>query len=202
MRFFRSRRDGTDDTRPGNGQTRPAPRVIGHTLISDTLQVHADLLGQDDLTVSGRVRGNVSGRHVVILAGGIVDGSLLASSLDIDGQVGGSAQAMEITVGPRGYVAAGLHAKGAVDIAGVVNGDVSSAVASVQAGATVDGSIQATDRVSVSGVVRGRIECFTVHITGSGEVHGTVIHNQITIDEGGLVDGPRPWRPPAHFNRG
>ncbi len=97
-------------------------------------------------------------------------------------------------LGPRVRIIGRLESIDCVEIRGMLDGDVDSTMLIVGEGGRVDGFISA-DAVHIAGTVTGRIEAITVKIAKSATVIGAIIHNNIEIETGATLDGPRPWRP-------
>ena len=100
-----------------------------HAVISRGMMILGDIVFDGHLTIDGKVYGNVmSGDgtigHVSVLANGVVNGNIRASSAVIDGCVNGSVQTTE-----RTSILTGAR----------VSGDVRYRVVEVQFGAIVEG---------------------------------------------------------------
>lgn len=91
-----------------------------------------------------------------------------------------------------------LDSAGDIRVAGTVDGNINSRTLIVNGGGCVNGSVMA-ESVRVLGTVRGRIEARSVSIAGSARVVGDIFHHELTIEEGAVLDGLRPWRPSQYF---
>lgn len=78
-------------------------RIDAGTTLSGTLDC------KGDLAIGGVVEGNLRGRRLAILAGGSVNGDIVAESVFIDGRFEGVASATELQLGPRAHVVGDLH---------------------------------------------------------------------------------------------
>ncbi len=97
-------------------------------------------------------------------------------------------------LGPRVRIIGRLESVDCVEIRGMLDGDVDSTMLIIGEGARVDGFISA-DAVHIAGTVTGRIEAIAVKIARSATVIGAIVHNNLEIETGATLDGPRPWRP-------
>ena len=97
-------------------------------------------------------------------------------------------------LGPRVRVIGRLESVDCVEIRGMLDGDVDSTMLIIGEGARVDGVISA-DAVHIAGTVTGRIEAIAVKVAKSATVIGSIVHNNLEIESGATLDGPRPWRP-------
>ena len=97
-------------------------------------------------------------------------------------------------LGPRVRVIGQLKSVDCVEIRGMLDGDVDSTMLIIGEGGRVDGFISA-DAVHIAGTVTGRIEAIAVKIARSATVIGAIVHNNLEIESGATLDGPRPWRP-------
>lgn len=110
------------------------------------------------------------------------------------GAVSGQNGIHRSVLGPRVRIIGRLESVDCVEIRGMLDGDVDSTMLIVGEGGCVDGFISA-DAVHIAGTVTGRIEAITVKIAKSATVIGAIIHNNLEIERGATLDGPRPWRP-------
>ncbi len=97
-------------------------------------------------------------------------------------------------LGPRVRIIGRLESVDCVEIRGMLDGDVDSTILIIGEGGRVDGFISA-DAVHIAGTVTGRIEAIAVKIARSATVIGAIVHNNLEIESGATLDGPRPWRP-------
>ena len=76
--------------------TEPHSSVIGNdlTLLGENITI----ISQRKLRVSGDVRGNVHGKHVVITESGSVRGTVSAESIEVQGKVDGSIRAVNVVL--------------------------------------------------------------------------------------------------------
>ena len=81
-----------------------------------------------------------------------------------------------------------LKSKGEIQVDGTIEGDVTGGDLTISPGGRVDGSITA-ERVHVSGSVEGRIEAKTVVITKTAKVLGDVVHQDLEVEAGALIEG-------------
>ena len=96
-------------------------------------------------------------------------------------------------LGPRVRIIGQLKSVDCVEIRGMLDGDVDSTMLIIGEGGRVDGFISA-DAVHIAGTVTGRIEAIAVKVARSATVIGAIIHNNLEIETGAKLDGPRPWR--------
>lgn len=93
-----------------------------------------------------------------------------------------------------------LTCVGEVHIDGEIGGDVRGRSVSVGAGGVVMGDIKA-EFADIAGTVHGRIEAFSVSLSKSAEVDGTITHYELDIEPGAKIDSRRPWRPESYFDQ-
>lgn len=87
-----------------------------------------------------------------------------------------------------------LQCDGDIRIDGTVEGDIASRSVTVSEGAHVDGEITA-ESVHIAGSVNGHIDAISVTLAATARVVGNVTHNTLSLEDGAVIDGLRPWRP-------
>lgn len=93
-----------------------------------------------------------------------------------------------------------LRSDGDLRVDGTVQGNITSRSVIVGEGARVDGEIVA-QTIHVAGLVNGNIDAMSVTLAKSAKVVGNVTHNSLAIEDGAVIDGLRPWRPPTGLIR-
>lgn len=93
------------------------------SIISTDMTVRGGLVGAGDLQIEGKVFGRVEVDHIVIAAGGLVEGDVVAKEISISGTFSGTIRA--------GAVALSSTAK--------VQGEILHEVLSIEAGAQIEG---------------------------------------------------------------
>lgn len=93
-----------------------------------------------------------------------------------------------------------LRSDGDLRIDGAVQGDITGRSVTIGEGARVDGEIVA-ETVHVAGLVNGNIDAMLVTLAKTAKVVGNVTHNSLSIEDGAVLDGLRPWRPPTGLIR-
>ncbi len=81
-----------------------------------------------------------------------------------------------------------LISDGVVDFDGKLDGNIKCRLLYVRTNAVVNGEITA-DEVFISGIVRGTVSARNVVLHTGGYVDGIVMHETITIEDGGTMDG-------------
>jgi cytoskeletal protein CcmA (bactofilin family) len=84
------------------------------------------IISQNKLRVSGKIHGDVHGKHVVISKDGSVIGTVCAEKIEVSGEVRGSIRALTVA----------LHESARVD------GDIMHQTLSISEGAEFDGRVQ------------------------------------------------------------
>lgn len=96
-------------------------------------------------------------------------------------------------LGPDLQVLGEVHYRGPLEIHGAVGGIVRCPQAYIREGAWIRGELIA-DQVWVDGFVEGQITANTVTLASNARVIGTIFHNILTMENGALHEGLRPWR--------
>ncbi len=91
-----------------------------------------------------------------------------------------------------------LRSLGCIEIHGHVHGNVFGDKLIIGPKGVVEGALFGFT-VRVEGTVVGRIESNSVTVTASARINGNVCHNSLEIEDGALIVGLRPWRPPRTF---
>ncbi len=91
-------------------------------------------------------------------------------------------------IGTSMKVTGDLDSEGAVQIEGVVEGDVRCAEVTVGTGGHVLGQIQA-ETANINGTVTGEIQARRVVLSATARVTGDILHEELTIEAGGFVEG-------------
>ena len=76
--------------------TASVPKVP--TIISADMTIRGDLIGAGDLQIEGNVHGRIDVDHLVIAAGGSVEGDVVAKKVRISGALDGSLSADQVTL--------------------------------------------------------------------------------------------------------
>lgn len=76
--------------------TANVPKVP--TIISADMTIRGDLIGAGDLQIEGNVHGRIDVDHLVIAAGGSVEGDVVAKKVRISGALDGSLSADQVTL--------------------------------------------------------------------------------------------------------
>ena len=97
-------------------------------------------------------------------------------------------------------VTGGLRSAGDIRVDGDVQGDIAGRSVTVSEGARVEGDIIA-ETVHIAGSVIGHIDSISVTLARTARVVGNVTHNALSIEDGAVLDGLRPWRPPTGLIR-
>ena len=87
-----------------------------------------------------------------------------------------------------------LTRPGEIEVRGRVEGTIHSRRVTVGAGGLVEGRIFA-ESVCIHGSVRGPVIATSVAVTKTARVIGSITHNELSIEPGAYMKGPRPWRP-------
>lgn len=91
-------------------------------------------------------------------------------------------------------IAAGMHvlgsiiSDGALDIDGKIDGNVRGETITVRPNGAIRGDVVA-DIVHVYGEIRGLVKARVVMLYADSQVHGTIMHESVTIEDGAVVDG-------------
>ncbi len=87
-----------------------------------------------------------------------------------------------------------LTGLGEIEVRGTVEGTIRSRRVIVGESGLVEGSIFA-ESVRIHGSVRGPVTAISVAVTKTARVIGSITHNELSIEPGAYMKGPRPWRP-------
>ena len=101
-------------------------------------------------------------------------------------------------IGPDDAVVGDMESDGTLTIFGRVMGDVHGHTVVVEQGGVIEGKVVA-QRALICGRVSGQVVATEVGIEGTAVVLGSIIHHNLAIEPGALVEGRRPWRPRAVF---
>ncbi len=75
-----------------------AGRAKSGSFISNGLDVVGNIESKGDIEICGRVTGDVTGRGILLAATGIVEGSIIADTIDVLGHVNGPITAITVTL--------------------------------------------------------------------------------------------------------
>lgn len=92
------------------------------------------------------------------------------------------------------WIVGELRAKSEIQVDGSIKGDLYGRAISVGPKGYVEGTLHASS-VRIAGTLYGRVEANDVVILASAQIVGNICHNTITVEEGAIIDGLRPWRP-------
>ena len=120
-----------------------------------------------------KIKGEVTGDEDLVIQGS-VDGSI-------------TLKAHAVSVGESGKVSADINAK-SVKIDGEVNGDIKCLSLVQGPSSKIKGAIIAKS-ASLSGAVEGSIDAGDLVISSSARIGGDVVYENVTIEQGGHVDG-------------
>lgn len=101
-------------------------------------------------------------------------------------------------IGPEDAVMGDMESNGTLTIFGKVFGNVHGHTVVVEQGGEIEGRVVA-QRALICGRVSGQVVATEVGIEGTAVVLGSIIHHNLAIEPGALVEGRRPWRPRAVF---
>lgn len=112
---------------PGLPGEKPMPETI--VSIGQSIQIKGDLIGNEDLTIEGKVDGTISlkDHHLTIGPNGHITADIHAKTVKVVGEVVGNITADKVEVGPTGkmkgditapnlVLADGARFKGSVDM--------------------------------------------------------------------------------------
>ena len=108
--------------------------------------------------------------------------------------------------GGRSVIAAGARVDGTLSgnvdlrIDGAVTGEVRGRTITVNPRAEVEATLKAW-AIDVAGAMRGRIEALTVNVARTAVIDATIIHHRLSIEDGAVVKGLKPWHPMAEMTR-
>jgi cytoskeletal protein CcmA (bactofilin family) len=116
---------------PGNGRASPfgAASTMGTSVIGTDLTILGEkitIISQNRLQIDGDVRGDVSGKQVVIGEDGSVIGTVCAEQIEVRGGVRGAIKAQTVTLHPTAEV----------------EGDIFHQTLSISEGAQFDGRVR------------------------------------------------------------
>lgn len=121
----------------GNGRASPfgAPTTMGTSVIGTDLAILGEkitIISQNKLQIDGDIRGDVTGKQVVIGEEGSVIGTVCAEQIEVRGGVCGAIKAHSVTLHPTS----------------VVEGDIFHQTLSISEGAQFDGRVRRAKDVS------------------------------------------------------
>jgi cytoskeletal protein CcmA (bactofilin family) len=115
-------------TKPGLPVNKPKTELEVPSVIAEGIEIIGDLNAETEIQVNGTVRGNLKANRVIIGRTGMIDGSINADTVTIDGTILGNTIAKEaaleahariegeITISGDMSMAAGARLQGAVTI--------------------------------------------------------------------------------------
>ncbi len=92
-----------------------------------------------------------------------------------------------------------VESAGDVLVDGTVEGNINTQNVVINEGAHIVGSIVA-ETAQISGSVTGRVVAVSVNLARTAKVVGSIFHNDLSIEDGAVLDGLKPWRPVQHFS--
>lgn len=93
-----------------------------------------------------------------------------------------------------------LRTDGHIEVNGRIEGTTNSRSILVREDGWVEGTVFA-DIAEIRGTVIGAVRATTVIIGNHARIHGSIFHNELTIEPGAQLEGRRPWRPQLDRNQ-
>lgn len=106
-------------TRKNEGKSTP-------TILSRDLKIEGDLLSKGLVEIEGHVHGSIRGNSVIIREDGIVEGEIMAETLNIKGRFKGSIKSKNVSISSKANV----------------NGEIAYSTLCVEDGACIDGQFK------------------------------------------------------------
>ncbi|MDP3261632.1 MAG: polymer-forming cytoskeletal protein [Tabrizicola sp.] len=103
---------------PNENQKWPQPAAQGapRSVLSNDLVIEGDITSLGPVDIHGKVQGSVRAPNIVIVADGVVEGSVTAIDLTIAGTLTGEAEAESANLAPQSSVTADItHSKIAIE---------------------------------------------------------------------------------------
>ncbi len=96
------------------------------TILAHDLKINGEISGSGLIEIEGAVKGTINGNSVIVREGGIVEGTIIAESLNIKGKFEGNIKAKNISIEGKA----------------TVMGEIEYSSLSVEDGACVDGQFK------------------------------------------------------------
>ena len=182
---------GKSNTSKATKNVGSSSKISSATIITSCMTVNGDFQGTDTIHVDGTIQGNIKVNNTLVIGkSGMVEGSIEAKHVIINGELNGSIKCDNLEVMETGKVSDHIMAKHLI-LDGTINGDI-TAEESIEI--LVNSNINATNlkskTITVNGSVKGTlIATELLEIQSKGFVEGTITVKNIKTEEGGRVIG-------------
>lgn len=111
-----------------------------------------------------------------------------------------SESALPTMIGVGAVITGDLCCDGEIQIDGRIEGNVESPNVTVGRDGSVHGQVTGSS-VVVHGIINGRIDSDEVFVAATGRVTGDVVHRNLSIEEGGFLEGHCRHRDSVDFSK-
>ncbi len=164
--------------------------TLTNTLITKEMELEGNLKGEGSVQIEGIFTGNIEVNSVVIGEDGIVNGTIKAKNVIINGWLNGSINCSTLEIMPNGSVSKEIQVK-KVLIAGVANGTIEAQEEiKLERLAKVNVTLMKGKNIIVNGLFRGKLIASELLIIGSnGSITGEISVKNIKTLDGGKLRG-------------
>ncbi len=163
---------------------------IKNTLISQEMELEGILKGEGAVQIEGIFTGDIEVTSVVIGENGIVNGTIKAKNVIVNGYLNGSVSCSALEIMPNGSVSKAIQVQ-KVLIAGIANGTIEAQEEiKLERIAKVNVTLMKGKNIIVNGLFRGKLIASELLIIGSnGSITGEITVKNIKTYEGGKLRG-------------
>ncbi len=102
------------------------------TIIAKDLKIEGNIVGTGSLEIEGNIRGIIHGNSVILREEGVIEGEVIADSLNIRGRFNGNVRAKNVSISSRAKI----------------TGIIEYGTLSVEDGAYIDGQFKQLEKIS------------------------------------------------------
>ena len=169
---------------------KPKPKQNTSTIISKGINIVGNITGSDFIQVEGVLDGNITVDNITIGASGVVNGTIKAKNVAIDGELKGEVYCSDLEVRKQGRVSHKIYAVHLLVSGGSVTGDiVTERTITIER----DGKVQAqrvqSKKVVINGTVEGKVNAEdSIEVGHDGKVKTDRLESRRVIVNG-KIDG-------------
>jgi len=166
------------------------PKEIKNTFIAKGIEVQGNLNGTGAVQVEGILHGDIAVTSVVIGEHGIINGTITAKNVIINGKLNGAIFCDSLEVMPNGKISNDIKVKQLV-ISGQADGTIESKdKITVEQTGNINATTMKSKNIVVNGTFKGKITASELlEIGTTGSVEGEITVKNIKTHEGGKLLG-------------
>jgi cytoskeletal protein CcmA (bactofilin family) len=171
-------------------QVESAQKGTKSTFIAKEIEVTGNFNGEGSVQVEGTLHGDITVTSVVIGENGIINGTITATNVIVNGKLNGSIFCDTLEVMPNGNVSNDVKVKKLL-ISGSVKGSIEAKEEiTLDSTGNVNASIMKSKTILINGMFKGKVTASEIlEIGTTGSVEGEITVKNIKTHEGGKLLG-------------